>query len=287
MRPWLLIGLALVFGGVAAWFAGMAGSGGSAETVQVVIANFDIPAGTPFNERDVKGVPWPKNRLPQGGFSAPSDVIGRVSKIPVLAGEPIMEGKLASKDARGGLSAIITPGKRAISVKVNEVIAVAGFALPGSYVDVLLSSREALSQPFSSLVLERVKVLAVAQETASPDGGKAKVVEAVTLELTPAEAEKLDLARTVGALSLVLRNDADQGGSTSRGAFLRDLAPSHRLIGISTSTEGDGKATGPDRATSAASKSVATGGYAATQELAVRRTKVEVIRGNNRNEVEF
>ena len=102
------------------------------------------------------------------------------------------------------------------------MIGVAGFALPGSYVDVLVSARDARNEPFSKIVLGRVKVLAVAQETAA-DPAKPKVVNAVTLELTPAESERLDLARSVGSLSLALRNELDRAQLTSAGARLDDL----------------------------------------------------------------
>ena len=112
--------------------------------------------------------------------------------------------------------------KRAITVRVNDVIGVAGFALPGSYVDVLVSARDARNEPFSKIVLDRVKVLAVAQETAA-DPAKPKVVNAVTLELTPAESERLDLARSVGSLSLALRNELDRVALTSGGTRLEDL----------------------------------------------------------------
>jgi pilus assembly protein CpaB len=120
---------------------------------------------------------------------------------------------------------MIPEGKRAITVKVDEVIAVAGFALPGSYVDILVSGKDADKQQFSRTVLSRVKVLAVAQETASePD--KPKVVKAVTLELTTREAEELDLARNIGVLSLVLRNELDTGKINSAGVRLPDIVTS-------------------------------------------------------------
>ena len=102
------------------------------------------------------------------------------------------------------------------------MIGVAGFALPGSWVDVLVSARDARNEPFSKIVLERVKVLAVAQETAA-DPAKPKVVSAVTLELTPAESERLDLARSVGSLSLALRNELDRNLPFSSGTRLEDL----------------------------------------------------------------
>jgi pilus assembly protein CpaB len=109
------------------------------------------------------------------------------------------------------------------------VVGVAGFALPGNYVDVLVSAKDSESRPFSKIVLNRVKVLAVAQDTTA-DPTKPKVVTAVTLELTPAESEQLDLARSIGALSLVLRNEIDAGLSSSNGARLMDLT--HQGISI-------------------------------------------------------
>ena len=140
----------------------------------------------------------------------------------MIQGEPVLPGKLAPKTATGGLSSIIQEGKRAITVRVNEVIAVAGFALPGSYVDVLVSGKDADNQPFARTVLSRIKVLAVAQETTT-DPDKPKVVDAVTLELTPLESEKLDLARNIGKLSLVLRNEFDTSVINSAGVHLSDI----------------------------------------------------------------
>ena len=126
----------------------------------------------------------------------------------------MLESRLAPEGAKAGLSAIVAKGKRAITVKVNEVVGVAGFALPGNYVDVMVNTQEEGAKAtdkdtsLSKIVLERILVLAVAQETTT-DPNKPKVVSAVTLEVTPEQAEKLDLARSVGTLSLVLRNQVD------------------------------------------------------------------------------
>ena len=131
--------------------------------------------------------------------------------------------KLAPPGSTGGLSALIAPGSRAITVKVNEVVGVAGFALPGNYVDVLVHAEDENNHPFSRIVLERILVLAVAQDTNS-DPSKPKVVNAVTLQVTPQEAEKLDLARGIGQLSLVLRNQVDGETVLTKGAKVSDLA---------------------------------------------------------------
>lgn len=113
-------------------------------------------------------------------------------------------------------------GKRAITVRVNEVVGVAGFALPGNYVDVMVNTQDDLERLVSKIVLERILVLAVAQE-ASRDDTKPRVVNAVTLEVSPEEAERIDLARSVGTLSLVLRNQIDQNAAATTGITKREL----------------------------------------------------------------
>jgi pilus assembly protein CpaB len=113
-------------------------------------------------------------------------------------------------------------GKRAISVKVNEVVGVAGFALPGSFVDVMVNTTDNKDKAISRIVLSRILVLAVAQE-ANRDETKPKVVNAVTLEVAPDEAEKIDLARSIGTLSLVLRNPIDKLAVETAGVRRDDL----------------------------------------------------------------
>jgi pilus assembly protein CpaB len=131
------------------------------------------------------------------------------------------------------LSAVIAEGKRAMTVRVNDVVGVAGFALPGNFVDVMLNAQQDRpgGQPnqISITVLEQVLVLAVAQE-ASRDDTKPKVVSAVTLELSPADAEKLDLARSVGTLSLVLRNQLDKSPVATSGVTKAELLKTAAVI---------------------------------------------------------
>lgn len=190
----------------------------------VVVSRTVIEPGATITAEQLRSIPWSEKQLPAGIVSDEKALVGRVAKQQIIAGEPLFESKLASVDARGGLSSVITPGKRAITVRVNDVVGVAGFALPGSYVDIIVNSRDDAGRAFSKVVLDRVKVLAVAQETAT-DPTKPKIVNAVTLELTPRESEQLDLARSVGSLSLVLRNELDQTPSagSSSGARIGDL----------------------------------------------------------------
>ena len=200
---------------------------------KVVIVAQPIDAGKAIKAEQIKTIDWPGSAVPRNASTLISSVVGRIARVAMIPGEPVFPGKLAPINATGGLSSIIPEGKRAITVRVNEVIAVAGFALPGSYVDVLVSGKDADQQPFSRTVLSRLKVLAVAQETtADPD--KPKVVNAVTLELTPLESEKLDLARNIGVLSLVLRNELDTGLTNSAGVRLSDIVYT-RSTGATTS----------------------------------------------------
>ena len=219
----MLISIALLVGAVAVFLvARWVGVGASKAGPRVVVAASVVDAGIPLASNNLRVLQWPAQTAPQGGFDSVEKVVGRVVRQPLVPGEPILESRLAPVDVKGGLSATLEAGKRAITVRVNDVIGVAGFALPGSYVDVLVSARDARNEPFSKIVLDRVKVLAVAQETAA-DPAKPKVVNAVTLELTPAESERLDLARSVGSLSLALRNELDRQPLTSAGTRLDDL----------------------------------------------------------------
>lgn len=188
----------------------------------VVVATRDIELGQPLNASMVGLVPWPGGSVPNGAFEKVEALDGRVLRTQILKGEPVLEGKLAPVGTKGGLSAVIGQGRRAITVKVNEVVGVAGFALPGNYVDVLVNTQDDRERPVSKIVLERILVLAVAQE-ATRDETKPRVVNAVTLEVTPGEAERIDLARSVGTLSLVLRNQIDQIQARTDGIRKADL----------------------------------------------------------------
>jgi pilus assembly protein CpaB len=194
---------------------------------KVVVAAMDIELGTKVNPQMLTAVDWPSGSVPPGAFRDVKELQDRVVRASLQRGEPVLERKLAPAGTQGGLSAVIAEGKRAMTVRVNEVVGVAGFALPGNYVDVLVNAQRENakgqpSKPVSITVLSHVLVLAVAQE-AGRDETKPKVVSAVTLELTPQDAEKLDLARSVGALSLVLRNQLDRSPVQTTGITKAEL----------------------------------------------------------------
>jgi pilus assembly protein CpaB len=222
-RALLMIGVSAVLGLAAMIFAAQwLGQKAALATKKVVVAAKDIQLGSPLTEDMLKAVDWPSGSMPEGATSDVKQLEARVVKTTLQRGEAILESRLAPVGTKGGLSSIISNGKRAITVKVNEVIGVAGFALPGNLVDVMVNTKDEAEKPVSKIVLEQVLVLAVAQE-AGRDETKPKVVSAVTLELTPEQAERLDLARSVGNLSLVLRNQLDKDSAHTAGVRKPDL----------------------------------------------------------------
>jgi len=203
----------------------------SSSAGRIVVAGADINLGQRLTPEMLKMADWPADSMPKHAFADPAKLSGRVLKSSVLVGEPLSEAKLAPAGTLGGLSALITEGKRAITVRVNDVVGVAGFALPGNYVDIIVSTQKEATgdaaqreQSISKIVLERILVLAVAQEV-NRDETKPRVVNAVTLEVTPAQAETLDLARSVGTLSLALRNQVDPNSAETAGATKLTLLP--------------------------------------------------------------
>jgi len=222
-RPLLVILISIIVGAAAVavaarWVATQA----SISTTQVVVASRDLEVGTRLAADMVKTVEWPAGTSLKDPVTVPDKVYERVVNAQVLRGEPIVEAKLAPRGEKGGLSAVLEQGTRAITVKVNEIVGVAGFALPGNYVDVMVNAADDRNLSVSKIVLERILVLAVAQDVSTSET-KPRVVSAVTLQVTPQQAEKIDLARSIGSLSLVLRSQVDKGSSDTAGARKTDL----------------------------------------------------------------
>lgn len=198
----------------------------SVQTTKVAVAQQEISMGQKLNPGMLKLIDWPKGSIPAGTFSDLTKLEGRVIKSTTQTGELILETKLAPEGTKGGLSAVIADGKRAITVKVNEVVGVAGFALPGNYVDIIVNTNKSdgrqEEQNISKIVLKHILVLAVGDEV-NADENKPKVVNAVTLEVTPQQAEMIDLARSVGNLSLVLRNQSESQDTETAGITKESL----------------------------------------------------------------
>jgi pilus assembly protein CpaB len=197
---------------------------------KIAVAAMDINLGQKITPENTKFVAWPAGSVPKGNFVDAKALENRFSKTSIQSGEPVLESKLAPAGSSGGLSAVVADGKRAMTVRVNDVVGVAGFALPGTFVDIIVNTQEENSvtsgrskdQNISKIVLERILVLAAAQESGR-DETKPKVVNAVTLEVTPEQAELLDLARSVGTLSLVLRNQTEMQSAQTEGATKKSL----------------------------------------------------------------
>ena len=229
-RALLMMALAIVFGLAAVGLASrwlLRQTPGSSN--KIVVAAADVNLGQRLTPEMLKSLEWPADSLPRGALTDTTKLVGRVLKTSVLRDEPLSEAKLAPAGTLGGLSALISEGRRAITVRVNDVVGVAGFALPGNFVDILVNTQAAGSggeNAISKIVLERILVLAVAQEVGR-DETRPRVVNAVTLEVTPAQAENLDLARSVGTLSLVLRNQVDPRPGVTDGATKVTLLGTH------------------------------------------------------------
>lgn len=192
-------------------------------TTSVVVAASAIAPGERLDGANLRVVSWPVEAAISGSISHVALADGRVAVAAIQPGEPILEARLAPSGSRAGLNALIAPGYRAMTVKVNEVAGVAGFALPGNYVDILVTVEDGNRRRVSKIVLERIPVLAVAQEHAVKDESKPRLVSAVTLEVSPSQAERLDLARSIGSLSMVLRNQTDLAPANSQGALIADV----------------------------------------------------------------
>ncbi|MBO3051114.1 Flp pilus assembly protein CpaB [Burkholderia pseudomallei] len=226
-RAFTMLAIAILAGLAAVAFASrwLVQTSSSAVT-PVAVAATDVSLGEPLGPNQLRIVNWPTASVPPGAFTDLKPLEGRVVRTSLARGEPVLGTKLAPVGTKGGLSAVIAPGHRAITVRVNDVVGVAGFALPGNYVDVIVNTQEQSKadpqQSISKIVLEKILVLAVAQQV-SRDDTAPKVVNAVTLEVSPEQAEKLDLARSVGTLSLVLRNQVDKDALSTGGATKNTL----------------------------------------------------------------
>ncbi|MBA2303915.1 MAG: Flp pilus assembly protein CpaB [Acidobacteria bacterium] len=192
----------------------------SMATQPVVVAAADLQLGAALTKDDLQIVAFPQGSVPEGTFAETSDLIGRGLIVPMVKNEPVLGAKLASKEAGAGLPPVIPEGMRAVSVRVNEVVGVAGYVLPGNRVDVVAtaSPTESRSDMTSKVVLSNVQVLtAGTRMEQGQDDNKPTQVTVVTLLVDPESAERLALASTEGKIQLALRNPLDQGAPVTPG----------------------------------------------------------------------
>jgi pilus assembly protein CpaB len=176
----------------------------------VVIATTDLQVGSKIGDGDVKVVHYPTGDLPPKYFHQKSSVVGRGVVLPIAKGEYVLPNKLAGENAGSGMTTLIPSGMRAVSVRVNEVIGVAGFVLPGTRVDVLLTGNPTgASEEQTTTVLENVAVIATGQKLERSPAGEPQNTPVITLLVSPDDAQKLTLASTQGRIQLTLRNPLD------------------------------------------------------------------------------
>lgn len=182
-------------------------------TTKLVVAATAMPLGTRLEPRFLREVPWPGGEPMAGMFTNVEDASNRALLSSVVENEPILESKLAPKEAGAGLAAVIPEGQRAMSVKVDEVVGVAGFVLPSTMVDVLVTGSVAGgrggSDSITRTILENIRVLTAGQQVEEDKDGKPQKVSVVTLLVTPDEAARLAMASTEGRIQLALRNTID------------------------------------------------------------------------------
>jgi pilus assembly protein CpaB len=192
----------------------------------IVVAAAPLRFGMSLSQQNLREVSWPHEAIPAGTFESIQQLIGggkRVVLASIEANEPVLAPKITGPGQRATLSAVIGPGMRAVTVRVNDVEGVAGFVLPGDHVDVLLTRQVEKRTGDTDVVLQNVKVLAVDQ-LADDSSEKPAVVKAVTLEVDTASAQKLSLAATLGTLSLALRKAGEASLEGTRRVTSGDLA---------------------------------------------------------------
>lgn len=270
----MVLALAITIGGVFAYATynyvqNTPKAGPGVPTKPVVVAAADLDLGADLTRDDLRIVDWPANAAPSGAFADPKDVIGRGLIMPVIQNEPILPNKLASKEAGAGLPPAIPPGLRAVSVRVNEVIGVAGYVLPGTHVDVLavVNPGDKHDEVTSKVILTNVQVLAAGTKIERDErNNKPMAVSVVTLMVAPEEAERLTLASSEGKIQLALRNPLDK--TTPNTAGIRPAA----LLGFAA----------PAKAAAMRTRVAANPQKAVSPAPVQEAATVEIIRGDKR-----
>ncbi|MBM3779378.1 MAG: Flp pilus assembly protein CpaB [Acidimicrobiia bacterium] len=230
-RVVLVLLAALVAGGALAWGTYSYLENLPVRTIEVptrkvVVANRDLSLGSELGPDDLSLIDWPVDALPEGAFTDRETLAGRGLLASIVRHEPILPAKLTPEEAGSGLPPIIPHGQRAVSVRVNEVIGVAGYVLPGTVVDVVATASPGNDpeRVTSKVVLSHVQVLAAGTRLErDAEGGKPVQVTVVTLLVSPEQAERLTLASTEGKIQLALRNPLDDAQPETPGVQTQAL----------------------------------------------------------------
>jgi len=212
----------------------------------IVVASKPLRFGDELTSGALHEMPWPENALPAGAFGKIADLTSgkRVVLMPIDVNEAVLASKITGPGQRATLSAMLSDGMKAVTIRVNDVEGVAGFVLPGDRVDILLTRTGEKNNAVNDVVIQDVRVLAVDQ-LADQRADKPSVVKAVTIEVDPTEGQKVALAATVGTLSLLLRKAGDAVAGDTRRVTTRDLmtAPAQEshfvTIGVMRPSKGE------------------------------------------------
>jgi pilus assembly protein CpaB len=217
-KKFLLFGAAWVSAFLLTWFVyAKAVAPQQEKMLKVVVATHDMPVGTLLRTSDIKLVNYPEKDVPKGAVFDSKLATGRVLLVPLNLNEAVLAAKLSQPTSVEGVASVIEPGYRAVSVSITDVSGVAGLIQPGSKVDVLFTRPGSMAEATTSTILQNVKVLSTGktiQAGQAPDP-KAPKSPAVTLVLKPEDAQKLELAKNEGKISLSLRNPLDNSAGAS------------------------------------------------------------------------
>jgi len=229
-RPFALVAAGVLFAAFAGlttffWLNGQTDSlkHPAAQYRSVVVAAQTVGRGELVEPRHLKVVDWPAHAVPEGTYRDSAKLVGKVARVAIMVNEPVTDARLARNRSTSLLSMLVQPGRRAISVRVNEVTGISGFVGPNSRVDVLVTmGRREKLEARSKLILQDIRVLAIDQDVEQLDN-KPVTVKTVTLDVSPRQAEILALAVHEGSLHFVLRNDKDGAGVVTSGKTVSEV----------------------------------------------------------------
>jgi pilus assembly protein CpaB len=258
------------------------------DVTQVVIATADIPIGTTIAAQQVRTENYPRSLIPEGALTKTEAVVERVAITDIAAKTPILARYLAAPGSPPGPAGQLQPGMRAVSVRVDEASSVAGFALAGNYVDVIVIIQPPVpdAKPVAKTILQNIKVLANGQQTQTRADGKPMLSNTVTLEVTPAQAERIKLAESEGKLQLAIRNSTDRLIGSTPGYTKTEVLDDPGLI--ARSTGGAHREAPPPRATPTIPPlQVVRAASASPTPIPRQLVTVELIEGSKRSKLEY
>lgn len=260
-------------------------------TVQIALAGRDLELGTVLKESDIKLAAW-SGPVPTGATKRVEDLVGRGVITPIYAQEPVVDSRLAPRGAGGGLPSMIPPGKRAVAIRVNEVVGVAGFVVAGMRVDVLISGTPPSGNTglgmLTRTLLQNVEVLSAGQDFKKDTEGKPMAVQVVNLLVTPEEAELLSLAASQTSIQLVLRNPLDHVVSKTPGTALQALFSGSKIELPRAATS---SAPRPEHRVASSSRPAAAPHQTPVAQVATTKKEepvtMEIISGSKKAEIKF